>query len=131
MLCKHPGQAQQVVCGATEDEQPVYFLQATQLDLAQRAGLLEPTEALFNEPATAATDGIARLACGSAVQVARAAFVVLRHMRGHVKFPHRAHKIPGVVRLVCAHGDAPGAAHLLAVEHQQRGIAFGDIRRHG
>jgi len=43
-LSHESGQPDQVVRGATEDEQPVHFLQASQLELAQRAGLLEPSE---------------------------------------------------------------------------------------
>ena len=64
---------------ATEDEQPVHFLQASQLGLAQRAGLLQPSESLFDQPSAAQADGIAGLARGSAVQVAGAAFVVNRY----------------------------------------------------
>jgi hypothetical protein len=61
------------VCGATEDEQPVHFLQTSQLDLTQWACLLKPTEALFNQPSPAQANGIAGLTRGSAVQVAAAA----------------------------------------------------------
>ncbi len=85
-------QPDQVVRRATEDEQPVHFLQAAQLDLAQRAGLLQPSESLFDEPSATQADGIAGLARGSAIQVAGAAFVVLRNIRSHVQFPHRADK---------------------------------------
>src|SRR5271154_2091139 len=77
-------QPDQVVRRTTEDEQPVHFLQASQLDLAQRPGLLQPSEAFFDQPAPAQADGIAGLTRGSAVQVAGAALVVLRNMRRHV-----------------------------------------------
>ena len=63
----HPDQ---VVRGATEDEQPVHFLQTSQLDLAQRAGLLEPAEALLDQPSPTQANGMARQTRGSAVQVA-------------------------------------------------------------
>src|ERR1039458_10697789 len=66
-------QSDQVVRGATEDEQPIHFFQASQLDLAQRAGLLEPAEALLEQPSPTQADGIARLPCGSSVQVAATA----------------------------------------------------------
>jgi hypothetical protein len=69
-------QPDQVVRRATEDEQPVHFLQTPQLYLAQRPGLLQPSKALFDQPSAAQADGIAGLARGSAVQVAGAAFVV-------------------------------------------------------
>src|SRR5208282_6920293 len=75
LLSHQSGQPDQVVRGATEDEQPVHFFQASQLDLAQRAGLLKPTEALLDQPSPAQADGIARLPCGSSVQVAAAALV--------------------------------------------------------
>ena len=52
-LRDQPRQSQQVVRGATEDEQPVDFLQSAQLDLAQWAGLLQPSEALLDQPAPA------------------------------------------------------------------------------
>ena len=61
------GQSDQVVCCATEDEQPVHFLQTSQLDLTQSACLLEPAEALFNQPSPAQANGIAGLTRGSAV----------------------------------------------------------------
>ncbi len=76
-LSDESGKPDQVVRGATEDEQPVHFLQAAQLDLAQRAGLLEPSEALLDQPAAAQADSIAGLARGSPVQVAAAALIVL------------------------------------------------------
>src|SRR5579884_2533587 len=55
-------QPDQVVRRATEDEQPVHFLQAAQLDLAQRAGLLQPSESLFDQPSPAKADALAGLA---------------------------------------------------------------------
>ena len=58
--------------GATEDEQPIDFFQPPQLDLAQRAGLLEPSEAFFNQPSPAQADGIAGLPRGSAIEIAAA-----------------------------------------------------------
>jgi len=42
------GKPDQIVRCATEDEQPVHILQAAQLDLAQRAGLLQPAETLLD-----------------------------------------------------------------------------------
>ena len=116
LLSHQFGQPDQVVRGATEDEQPVHFFQASQLDLAQRAGLLKPTEALLDQPSPAQADGIARLPCGSSVQVAAAALVVLRYMRCHVQLPHRADEILAVVSLVRAHRDAPRAALLLLLQ---------------
>src|ERR1039458_4840965 len=53
LLCDQPGQSNQVVGGATEDEQPVHFLQPSQLYLSQRAGLLQPTKSLFHQPSAA------------------------------------------------------------------------------
>jgi hypothetical protein len=123
-MCEQAGQAQYVVRGTTEDEQPIDLVQFAQLGLAQRSGLLEIAEAPFDQQATAQADGIARLAGSSPIQVAGAVVVVLRHMRGHIQFSYRAHEIFRVIGLVCAQGDAPAAAHLLAAEHQQRGIAF-------
>ena len=92
-------QPDQVVRGTTEDEQPVHFLQTSQLDLAQRAGLLQPSEALFDQPSPAQTDGVAGLSCGSAVQIAAPPLVVLRNMRRHVQLPHRADEILRVVSI--------------------------------
>ena len=89
-----------------EDEQPVHFLQASQLDLAQRTGLFQPSKAFLDQPSPAQADGIAGLPCRSAVQVAAAPLVVLRHMRRDVQLPYRAHKILRVVGLIRAHGDS-------------------------
>src|SRR5450755_3290746 len=115
----------QVVCCATEDEQPVHFLQPSQLDLPQWPGLLQPPKALFDQPTAAQTDGIAWLPRGSAVQVAAAVLVVPGDVRGHIQFPYGAHEILTVIRLVGAHSDATCTALLLLGQHQQRGIALG------
>ena len=92
--------------GATEDEQPIHFLQSPQLDLAQRPGLLQPSKALLHKPSPAQADGVSGLARGPAIQVTAAAVVILRNMRRHVQLPHRTDEIPGVVGLVRADGDA-------------------------
>lgn len=92
--------------GATEDEQPIHFLQPPQLDLAQRPGLLQPAKALLHKPSPAQADSVAGLARGPAIQVTAAAVVMLRNMGRHVQLPHRADEILGVVSLVCADGDA-------------------------
>jgi hypothetical protein len=57
------------VRGAAEDDQPVHFVQLAQLYLAQWAGLLQPAEALLDQPAAAQADLIARMPGGSAIQV--------------------------------------------------------------
>ena len=111
---------------AAEDEQPVDFLQASQFYLPQRAGLLQPPEALLHQPSPAEADGVSGLARGPSVKVATATIVVPRHMRRHVQLPYCADEILGVVSLVCPHGDSTGAILLLLVEHQQRGIALGE-----
>src|SRR5208282_2452683 len=80
LLCDQPWQSNQVVRRATEDEQPVHFLQPSQLYLAQRAGLLQPTKSLFHQPSAAQADGITRLARGPSIEVAAAPFVVLRYV---------------------------------------------------
>ncbi len=88
---------------------------------------------LFDQPSAAQTDGIAGLARGSAVQVARAALVVLGNVRRHVQLPHRADEVLRVVSLVGTHRDAPRAALLLFGKHQQRRIALGisvGVRHH-
>ena len=81
-LCDQPGQPGQVVRGATEDEQPVHLVQSAQLHLADRAGLLQPSEALLDQPATAQADGIAGVPGGSPVEGRAAFLVVLGHMHG-------------------------------------------------
>src|SRR5713226_9666907 len=62
-------QPHQVVCGATEDEQPVDLVQSAQLHLADRAGLLEPSKSLFDQPSAAQADGVAGMPRGSAIEV--------------------------------------------------------------
>lgn len=57
LLSKQAWQPDEVVGGATEDEQPVDLFQAAQLHLAQRTGLLQPAEALLHQPAPAEADG--------------------------------------------------------------------------
>jgi len=77
--CEQPGQAQQVVRGAAEDEDPVDLGEAAQLHLAQRTGPFEPAEGLLDEPAAAEEAGIPR--------VPR----VLRSMRERRPFRSSAH----------------------------------------
>ena len=110
---------------ATEDEQPVHFLQPARLDLTERAGLPQPPKALLDQPAATQPDGVAGLPSGPSIQIAAAVLVVLRNMRRHVQLPHRAHEILAIVSLVGAHSDAPGAAVLFLFEHQQRRVALG------
>jgi hypothetical protein len=50
------------------DGDPVHLVQSAQLHLADRAGLLQPTEALLDQPPTAQADGIAGVPRGSAVE---------------------------------------------------------------
>ena len=89
--------------GATEDEQPVHFLQAAQLDLAQRPGLLQPAEALLDQPSATQADGISRMPSGPAIQVAAPFLVVLRNIRSDVQLAAGGNKILRVVGLVNAH----------------------------
>ncbi len=83
--------------GATEDEQPVHFLQAAQLDLAQRPGLLQLAEALLDQPWATQADGISRMPSGPAIQVAAPSLVVLRNMRSAVQLAAGGNKILRVV----------------------------------
>ncbi len=88
--------------GATENEQPIYFLQSAQLDLAQRRGLLQPSEALFDQPSAAQTDDIAGLPRGSAVQVAGAVSVVAGDVWSDIELPHGARiRYPSQCRKLC------------------------------
>src|ERR1700677_329090 len=75
-------QAHEVVGCAAEDEQPVDVVQSAQLHLADRTGLFEPSESLFDQPSTAQTDGVAGMPRGSAVKVGAASLLVLRYMCG-------------------------------------------------
>jgi len=118
-------QAKQIMCSATEDEQPVHLLQSAQFYLSQRAGLLQPSEALFDQPATAQADGIACVSRGAAIQIAASSLFVLCNVRRYIQRARRAHKILRVISLVRAQCDAPRAIFLPLVEHQQRGVALG------
>ena len=97
------------MCGATEDEQPIHLFQSAQLDLAERADLFQPPKSLFDQPSAAQADGIAGLPRGSPVQVAAAPFIVLRDVRGHIQFSHRAQEVLRVVSLVGANGNMASA----------------------
>jgi len=58
LVCEQPWQAQQVVRGAAEDEDPVDLGQAAQLYLSQGSGPLEPAEGFLHESAAAQRAGI-------------------------------------------------------------------------
>jgi hypothetical protein len=119
------GQPHEVVGGAAEDEQPVNLVQSAQLHLADRAGLLEPSKSLFDQPSAAQADGVAGMPRGSAVEVRAAPLLVLGHMRGDVQGTCGRDEILGVVSLVRAYGDAPPASFSLVLKHQQSGFALG------
>src|SRR5260370_2383965 len=119
-----PGQPGQVVRGATEDEQPVHLVQSAQLHLADRAGLLQPSEALLDQPATAQADGIAGVPGGSPVEVRAAFLVVLGHSHGDIQLARAVHEIPAVEALVRARRDPPLTALLLLLGHQQLPYSF-------
>src|SRR5258707_12535203 len=114
----------EVVSGAAEDEQPIDLVQSAQLYLADRAGLLEPSNSLFDQPSAAQADGVAGMPRGSAVEVRAAPLLVLGHMRGDVQGACSRDEILGVVGLVRAYGDAPPASCSLVLKHQQRGFAL-------
>src|SRR5258708_19419165 len=96
-LRAHPWEPHQVVCGAIEDEDPVHLVQSAELDLADGAGLLQPSEALLNQPSPALADGVAWVSRRSAVEVAAASLVVLHHMRCDVQSARGCDEVPGVV----------------------------------
>jgi hypothetical protein len=107
-------QAQQVVRRAAEDEQPVHLVQSAQLHLTQRPGLLQPPEALFDQPAAAQTDGINGLACilRSRLLLRPLSFFVT--WRSYIQLPHGAHKIlraVGLDRLQAAVSLVRGPGH--------------------
>ena len=125
MLGDEPRQAQEIVSGAGEDEDPVHLMQTAQLDLPNRAGLLEPSEALLDQPSPAQADRVAGMPGGSAIHVRAASLLVLRYMRGHVERPGGGDEVLGVVSLVGTDGDTPQAAFLLRFQQQQSGFALG------
>lgn len=75
-------QAHEVVCGATEDEDPIDVMQSTQLHLADRAGLFQPSETLLDQPPATKADRVAWVPRGPAIKVRAASLFVLRHMCG-------------------------------------------------
>jgi RNA-directed DNA polymerase len=62
-------QAHEVVSGATEDEDPVHLVQTAQLHLAYGTGLLQPSEALLDQPSPTQADRITGMPGGPAVHV--------------------------------------------------------------
>jgi len=60
-------------------------VQSAELYLTDRAGLLEPAEALLDRPAPAQADGVAGVPRRSPVQVRAALLVVLGDMHGDVE----------------------------------------------
>jgi hypothetical protein len=112
LMHDQPGHPGQVMRGATENEQPVHLVQSAQLHLADRAGLLQPSEALLDQPATAQADGIAGVPGGSPVESRAAFLVVLRYMHGDIQLTRGIHEIPAVEGLGRARRDPPLTALL-------------------
>jgi len=122
LVYEQPWQAQEVVRGAAEDEDPVDLGEAAQLHLAHRSGCLEPAEGLLHKPSAAERAGISRVPGCSPVDAGAASLLVLLHMHGDVQLACRGDEVLGVIGLVRAHRDPLGAALLPLMEHQQRGI---------
>jgi len=57
--------------GATEDEQPVHFLQRSPLYLAQWTSLIQPAKSLLDQPSAVQSDSVSEELCGSSIQVLR------------------------------------------------------------
>lgn len=92
--------------GATEDEQPVDLFESAQFYLSQRVGLLQPSDALLDQPSPAQADSVPSVPCRPAIQSAFATVFVLGDVWRDVQLACGADEIVLVVGLVGAQNDA-------------------------
>jgi len=125
VACDEPWQPEQVVGGATEDEEPVHLGQTSQPYQSEWVGLLQPAEGLFDQPTTAEADRVAGMPGGSCIEVRATPLFILLNMRGDVEGAGSGDEALRVVRLGGAYRHAFCTGLLPFVEHHQVGIALG------
>jgi hypothetical protein len=81
--------------------------QSAQLDLAHRAGLLQPADPLLHQSSPARVYGVAGLARSSAIQVARMVVIVPVNVRRHFQLPHRVHEVIAITNGFWLHAQRP------------------------
>jgi hypothetical protein len=125
------GNANEVVGGRGQDEEPFHQATTAMTGLSQAADGLHPTERFFDPLALDCADTIAGMAGGTRVDGRTAIRIVLRDMRGAAELAAASHKVSGVIILVAAHGAA-GLG--IVLNHRKRGralrraIGFGQLR---
>jgi hypothetical protein len=91
--------ANQVISGGREDENPVDAFAAAMAQLAQQAHRLQPTKDLFDPFAFPLTDLITRMSGGATINGRTAISVVLGHVRRYRQSPQVFHEVMRVIVL--------------------------------
>src|SRR5450755_2729518 len=113
--------ANEIVGGKSQDEEPFHQAAATMPGLAQTADGLHPPKGFFDPLALDRADAIAGMTGRARVNRGAAVGIVLRDMRRTAAFAAAGDKVGGVVVLVAAHGAAgPG----IVLDHVERGRAL-------
>src|ERR1041385_3421459 len=92
--------ADQVVGGGGELEDPTYQSHSSVPGLAQQPHCLQPTEDFFHSFALTLTNFITRVTSGPLINCAASSLVVLGHVRRHLAGTQISHKVFRVVSFV-------------------------------
>src|SRR3984893_14128793 len=115
------GDANEIVSGSSEDEEPFHQAAPTMPGLAETADGLHPAKGFLDPLALDRADPIAGMAGRARVDRGAAIGIVLRYMRRTAAFAAAGDKVGGVIVLVAAHGAArPG----IVLDHIERGRAL-------
>jgi hypothetical protein len=101
--CQDRGDANEVVGGRREDEEPFNQVAATVPGLAEATNGFKPTERLLDLLPLDHTDAIAWVACSPRINCRSAIGVVLGHMRRAAAFATSGDEVRGVIVLVGPH----------------------------
>src|SRR5882672_8241741 len=105
--------ADQVISGGREDEDPVDAFAAAVPQFAEQAHRLQPTEDLFDPFSLPLTDLITRMPGGATINGRAAISIVLRHVRGHFEGAQVFHEIMSVIVLIAGQRYSTAAADLV------------------
>src|SRR5829696_4319833 len=119
--------ADQVIGGGRELEDPTHQLHSAVSGLTQQPYRLQPTEDFFYSFTLSLTNFVTRVARGPLVNRTASSLVVLSHVRCHLAGAQLSDKVFRVVTLIPGQGDPFLLRPLF--QHQQRRFSFGSAAR--
>jgi hypothetical protein len=131
--CQKLGKPDQIIGRKRQDEDGIHPVAASQLDLGQASGTLDPAEDFFDAFAAALADIVAAVMRGTRVDRRLAPLAGLsqmsinRDMRGNRSISQVMHELRDIVGLIRPQSDPLRAPP--PVDHGKRNLSFGGARR--